>query len=254
MPKKKAAATKQEEKEKAVATKQEEKEKVAAATTPTKKAAPTKKKAAAPAPEPPRRSLRDRRGVGPDRFSPTAQRTKSLRSRAREEEEDKTKTKRAAATKKKKKAADTKKKSAPAKKRKREEEPEAESEEEDKKKTKGKRGGSSKPAAKKQKKATLSDEQEQALSSMKADDLKQRLRDNDQVITGPKQELLDRIRDCVANGCLPRCPKCFGGRLKKRGKGYYCPGSYDDDTFVRCSYTSNDCERVPWKNADGQCI
>lgn len=251
MPKKKAANTKQEEKEKEII--------------PTKKAATTKKKAAAPAPAPTRRSPRDRRGVGPDRFSPTVQRTKSLRSRAREGEEDKKKkaatttatatAKKAAATKEK--ATDTKKKSATAKKRKREEEPEepeGESEEEDKKKAKRKRGGSSKPAAKKQKKATLSDEQEQALGSMKIDDLKQRLRDNDQVMTGTKQELLDRIRNCVANGCLPRCPKCFGGRLKKGSKGYYCPGSYDDDKFLRCSYKSNDCERVPWKNADGQCI
>lgn len=95
--------------------------------------------------------------------------------------------------------------------------------------------------------------------------------------------MLARIRDCVAKGCLPRCPKvgpflcllsrgpgalthgeivsapplhsqCFGGRLKLKNKLYVCPGAYEDDKFVRCSYKSKECERVPWKKADGECV
>jgi hypothetical protein len=35
-------------------------------------------------------------------------------------------------------------------------------------------------------------------------------RANDQLYGGKRDELVDRVVDCKMNGCLPRCPTCFG--------------------------------------------
>ncbi len=69
----------------------------------------------------------------------------------------------------------------------------------------------------------------------RVEELKDRLKANDQVVSGTKGDLQKRIAECFINGCLPRCPKCNGGRLKLDKKNhYFCPGSYDDDDFVAC--------------------
>jgi len=100
----------------------------------------------------------------------------------------------------------------------------------------------------------LKKEQHDALMALSVPDLKARLTANDQVSTGSKPELQLRIADCVVNGGFPRCPKCFGGKIKQSGDdAFYCPGSYEDDHFVRCSWTGvgSDIQRVPWKT-DGK--
>jgi len=73
---------------------------------------------------------------------------------------------------------------------------------------------------------------------------------NDQICTGTKAELLERIGDCVKNGCLPRCPKCFLGRLKTKDENkFYCPGAYDDDSYQPCHWKGDQSNvvRTPWK-------
>jgi len=97
--------------------------------------------------------------------------------------------------------------------------------------------------------------QHEALMALSVPDLKKRLTANDQVSSGSKPELQLRIADCVVNGSFPRCPKCFGGKIKQSGDDeFFCPGSYEDDHFVRCSWTGtgSDVKRVPWKNEDSQ--
>jgi len=95
-----------------------------------------------------------------------------------------------------------------------------------------------------------------ALTAMTIPDLKQRLQANDQIVGGTKGDLIERIADCITNGALPRCPKCFGGRIKKKGSGYFCPGSYDDDKFVSCSWTGTDSgiSRPAWKTEAGKLV
>jgi len=86
---------------------------------------------------------------------------------------------------------------------------------------------------------------------MKIAELKKRLEDNEQVTGGNKTELQLRIADCIVNGNLPRCPKCFTGRVKqKSAKAFYCPGAYDDDVFKRCTWKASSVKRSEWKSAD----
>jgi len=79
---------------------------------------------------------------------------------------------------------------------------------------------------------------------------------NGQLKGGNKQELVDRCVDGLLYGALPKCTLCGGGLLRvvypsKYGHGgqgrFSCPGFYDDDTFKRCSFTSNSVERDAWK-------
>jgi len=97
--------------------------------------------------------------------------------------------------------------------------------------------------------------QHDALLALSVPDLKKRLTANDQVSSGSKSELQLRIADCIVNGSFPRCPKCFGGKIKQSGDDeFFCPGSYEDDHFVRCSWTGagSDIKRVPWKTEDSE--
>jgi hypothetical protein len=87
--------------------------------------------------------------------------------------------------------------------------------------------------------------------------LKDLLRLNGMKTTGAKRELLDRASDAMAFGALPRCPQCAGGYLRvayeggKFGHGglglFSCPGSFDDDTFVHCDFTSYNVSRPAWR-------
>jgi len=83
------------------------------------------------------------------------------------------------------------------------------------------------------------------------------LENNEQKKGGTKAELIDRVVDGKLFGALPRCPKCGGPPVRvvyetkvgHGGKGKFsCPGYYDDDHFVRCSFTADEIERVPWKD------
>jgi len=123
--------------------------------------------------------------------------------------------------------------------------------EEKKRSSSSKKSGSSKSSLSK-----LKDDVKEELMGMNIPDLKKRLQANDQVVGGTKGEVQERIADCIANGCLPRCPKCFGGKIKKDKSGYYCPGSYDDDKFVSCSWKGKDTDisRPVWKIEAGKLV
>jgi len=89
--------------------------------------------------------------------------------------------------------------------------------------------------------------------------LKDLLRENRQLLSGNKTELLERCVDGKLYGALPRCPECGGGRLRVHypsqyghgGQGeFHCPGFYDDDHYQRCSYTSHHVTRDPWREGE----
>jgi len=102
--------------------------------------------------------------------------------------------------------------------------------------------------------ALLSEIQRNELEALSVPDLKERLKLNEQILSGNKKELIDRIAECAVNGGLPKCPKCGGGRLKTNKSGYTCPGYYDDDEFKTCDYTAKSVTRTPWKMATGNTI
>ncbi len=93
--------------------------------------------------------------------------------------------------------------------------------------------------------------------------LKERLRGNDQKVSGTKHELIQRIGDCLVYGAMPRCPECKAAKLRvlysnnkpygHGGKGrYYCPGYYDDEDYKACGWTGDETqiERTKWKEPE----
>lgn len=97
------------------------------------------------------------------------------------------------------------------------------------------------------------DAAKEALDGKKLDELKDMLRKNDQAFSGLKMnELVDKIADQQVRGKIPRCPKCFGGKLRyDYNGGYKCPGyANDEGKFHRCSFTAKDGEitREAWTN------
>ncbi|KAI8829111.1 hypothetical protein BJ741DRAFT_669684 [Chytriomyces cf. hyalinus JEL632] len=105
------------------------------------------------------------------------------------------------------------------------------------------------------------------LQSLSAQQLKDALRRNDQIVSGNKQVLQERIRECMSRGCLPKCPKCHGGRLRKSEKAnrkgaLECPGFVDDEgAFNRCGfwegadkYQDLKVERPAWVVGDGDVV
>ena len=81
----------------------------------------------------------------------------------------------------------------------------------------------------------------ESLKAMKVPELKERLRANDQIVTGTKSQLIDRVADGITNGALPRCPRCGLGRMRvSKWGGFYCPGGYDDDEYVDCKYKARE--------------
>jgi hypothetical protein len=53
-------------------------------------------------------------------------------------------------------------------------------------------------------------------------------------------------------GKIPRCPSCYGGRLKFDGKTgiYTCPGYMEETDFKNCNkkFSFNEITRTPWIN------
>jgi len=83
----------------------------------------------------------------------------------------------------------------------------------------------------------LEEDQQDELNALGKEDLKRKLTMNDQLVGGNLQELRLRVASCIINGCMPRCPKCAIGKLKEVKDGEFkCPGGYDDDKYVRCSW------------------
>lgn len=94
---------------------------------------------------------------------------------------------------------------------------------------------------------------EEALSSKSATELKDMLRKNDQAFSSlTMPELIEKVADQQVRGKIPRCPKCFGGKLRYDYRGNYkCPGYANDEGRYRaCSYRATDAEvtREPWQD------
>lgn len=91
-----------------------------------------------------------------------------------------------------------------------------------------------------------------ALQALNVEGLKRVLRANDCICTGTKGDLRARVAWMVVHGVPERCPECCGGRLKVDVYGnYFCPGSYDDDVPVPCSYTTSAPKTHPWVKQPG---
>ena len=81
------------------------------------------------------------------------------------------------------------------------------------------------------------------------DQLKQLLRQNGQVLSGTKGELIERCAEGKILGAIPVCPLCGAGKLRYAAKTglYTCPGYMDDDKFHKCVFVSGSVARNPWK-------
>jgi len=107
--------------------------------------------------------------------------------------------------------------------------------------------------------ASRRDEYTELFNRLSVEALKGCLRANEQLLKGNKGELVARCVDRKSYGALPRCPQCSIGRLQVTyprelghgGQGIFtCPGGYDDDHYVRCSFRSMSVDRPPWKVTD----
>ena len=92
-----------------------------------------------------------------------------------------------------------------------------------------------------------------AFSSMKIPALKNILRTNQQLLSGTKDELVERCAQGSVLGALPRCPHCFGGKLRfDKEKGlYWCHGYMDDDEYKPCYFHANTCQADEWIVCEG---
>eukprot|EP00811_Abedinium_folium_P007057 NODE_16510_length_990_cov_8.891078.p1 GENE.NODE_16510_length_990_cov_8.891078~~NODE_16510_length_990_cov_8.891078.p1 ORF type:complete len:274 (+),score=76.32 NODE_16510_length_990_cov_8.891078:97-918(+) len=73
---------------------------------------------------------------------------------------------------------------------------------------------------------------------------------NEQVKTGKKDELVQRIAEGRVLGALPLCPKCTKGKIKwsRVGGIFSCPGGVDEDGAPRrCNFRATELERPAWK-------
>eukprot|EP00320_Phaeocystis_rex_P003288 CAMPEP_0119059550 /NCGR_PEP_ID=MMETSP1178-20130426/3682_1 /TAXON_ID=33656 /ORGANISM="unid sp, Strain CCMP2000" /LENGTH=264 /DNA_ID=CAMNT_0007040591 /DNA_START=210 /DNA_END=1004 /DNA_ORIENTATION=- len=96
---------------------------------------------------------------------------------------------------------------------------------------------------------------EELFGGLPVEQLKACLRANEQLLSGNKADLVERCVDRKLYGNLPRCGKCGLGRLRVSysallghgGQGTFtCPGGYDDDEYVRCSFRAQSVARPPW--------
>eukprot|EP01116_Phalansterium_solitarium_P008753 TRINITY_DN22719_c0_g1_i1.p2 TRINITY_DN22719_c0_g1~~TRINITY_DN22719_c0_g1_i1.p2 ORF type:complete len:263 (+),score=67.64 TRINITY_DN22719_c0_g1_i1:894-1682(+) len=100
----------------------------------------------------------------------------------------------------------------------------------------------------------LTTSQHDELMALSINDLKDRLRANQQLVGGKLPDLQRRVADCVVNGAMPRCPQCGLGFVKRSSNGYFCPGGYDDDHFAPCNYTCKLIVRPAWIPDTGKSI
>jgi len=125
--------------------------------------------------------------------------------------------------------------------------------------------------------------QKEAIQGWSNDKLKKMLQANDQSRSGNKALLVSKCADGIVFGKLPRCPKCYGGKIKFRLPGsdgslvslfrlfggaygedkenderedqistrkrYYCTGFFDDDAKQDCDWQADSVEREPWVSA-----
>lgn len=90
-------------------------------------------------------------------------------------------------------------------------------------------------------------------SAMSVTELKEVLRANEQMLSGTKDQLLQRCVDGEMRGGLPLCPTCHAGRLHFDDGVYHCPGYFDNDAkaVVRCDFTATKVQRNPWSMPGG---
>jgi len=94
------------------------------------------------------------------------------------------------------------------------------------------------------------------IQSMSVPQLKDRLRAHGQLVSGKKDELVERVRDCVLNGCLPECPRCHCAVMKVIGPGWLrCFGSHSN-RFYKCGFSASAdrVPRTPWKPLPGSLV
>jgi len=94
-------------------------------------------------------------------------------------------------------------------------------------------------------------ELEELFEKSSVSDLKLKLKNNNQVCSGNKYDLVQRCAQGKLFGALPNCPKCFGGKLRfDINKGEYkCPGYMNDTDFVFCNFKATDgITRNPWQD------
>jgi len=93
------------------------------------------------------------------------------------------------------------------------------------------------------KQTSVSEGEMSELLSMKNDDIKQLLKKNGVKVKGNKDELQQRLKFCLEYGCLPTCPKCFGGKMDHSGSGVFkCKGFFDDDEYIACRHSAKGSE------------
>ena len=83
---------------------------------------------------------------------------------------------------------------------------------------------------------------------LKIPGLKDILRTNQQILTGVKDDLIERCAQGAVLGAVPRCPHCHGGKLRfDKEKGlYWCHGYMDDDEYKTCYFNTNTVQFDPW--------
>jgi len=105
---------------------------------------------------------------------------------------------------------------------------------------------------------SLNEEQQEKLDAYKeildkknVVQLKEILKMNDQIQSGKKSELINRVAEGKILGAIPRCPTCSDAFLSfNPATGIYaCKGSYSDGAVKKCSFKSSDVVRRPWKEA-----
>eukprot|EP00928_Gymnodinium_smaydae_P091882 TRINITY_DN75644_c0_g1_i1.p1 TRINITY_DN75644_c0_g1~~TRINITY_DN75644_c0_g1_i1.p1 ORF type:complete len:286 (-),score=46.19 TRINITY_DN75644_c0_g1_i1:195-1052(-) len=93
---------------------------------------------------------------------------------------------------------------------------------------------------------------EQQIAANSISQLQSELGKNDQVKTGKKDELIQRVAEGRVLGALPACPRCQKGRVhwSRVGGWYSCPGHFDREAKIqkRCGYRSKEAKRAKWKH------
>jgi len=98
----------------------------------------------------------------------------------------------------------------------------------------------------------LSEDQKKELLGLKVNELRERLGNNKQLKSGVKEELQNRIADCIINGALPPCPKCEKTVRQAADPeiGYFCSVGFRG----KCDWQSKTVDRIPWVNKEGSLV
>mmetsp|Transcript_111456 Transcript_111456/g.347410 ORF Transcript_111456/g.347410 Transcript_111456/m.347410 type:complete len:284 (+) Transcript_111456:124-975(+) len=74
---------------------------------------------------------------------------------------------------------------------------------------------------------------------------------NNQVRSGKKEELVQRVAEGRHLGALPPCPRCEKGHLhwSRVGGWYSCPGHFDEAAKIqkRCNFRTQELKRIKWQ-------